>query len=115
MGQINGDSLRNGKYNAMAKPDPAGRQRAEQLAVQALGYIAGEPEQLGRFLALSGLGPETIRTAARDPRFLAGVLDYLAGDERLLSAFAGHAGVTPQQVMQAHGILSGGAWERETP
>src|SRR5262249_62094472 len=99
----------------MAKPDLAGRQRAEALAVQALGYIAGEPEQLGRFLALSGLGPDTIRTAARDPQFLAGVLDYLPGDERLLTAFASPARVTPQQVMQAHGMLSGGAWERETP
>jgi Protein of unknown function (DUF3572) len=115
MRQISGDSLRNGKYNVMAKPDLAGRQRAEQMAVQALGYIAGEPEQLGRFLALSGLGPDTIRTAAHDPQFLAGVLDYLAGDERLLSAFASRAGVTPQQVMQAHAVLSGGVWERETP
>jgi Protein of unknown function (DUF3572) len=115
MRQINGDSLRNGKYSAMAKRDLAGRQRAEALAVQALGYIAGEPEQLGRFLALSGLGPDTIRNASHDPQFLAGVLDYLIGDERLLSAFASHAAVTPQQVMQAHGVLSGGVWERDTP
>jgi hypothetical protein len=99
----------------MAKRDLVGRQRAEAMAVQALGYIGREPEQLGRFLALSGLGPDTIRSAAHDPQFLAGVLDYLAGDERSLSAFASHAGVTPQQVMQAHAMLSGGVWERETP
>ena len=40
---------------------------AEGLAVAALGFIAAEPERLGRFLALSGIGPDSIRTAAREP------------------------------------------------
>ena len=44
---------------------------AEQLAIAALGFIAGEPEQLGRFLAMSGIGPDSLRDAAREPRFLA--------------------------------------------
>ena len=30
---------------------------AEELAIAALGFIAGEPEQLGRFLAMTGIGP----------------------------------------------------------
>src|SRR4026209_2102826 len=57
---------------------------AEVLAVQALGFIAEDEERLGRFLALTGMGPAEIRTAARDRHFLAGVLDYLCGDEDLL-------------------------------
>ena len=36
---------------------------AEQLAIAALGFIAGEPEQLGRFLAMSGIGPDSLRGA----------------------------------------------------
>jgi Protein of unknown function (DUF3572) len=62
---------------------------AEQLAVAALGFIAGEPERLGRFLAMTGLGPASIRDAASEPQFLAGVLDHVAADEPLLLAFAG--------------------------
>ena len=47
---------------------------AEALAIAALTFIAGEPEPLGRFLALTGIGPESIRAAAHEPRFLLGVL-----------------------------------------
>src|SRR5262245_47114491 len=91
--QFSGDSLRNGKYKAMARVNRIDRQAAEQLAIQALAYLAGDPERLGRFLALTGLGPETIRAAAtsRDSQFLAGVLDHIAGDDGLLTAFAEHA------------------------
>ena len=99
----------------MAKVNRIDQQSAEQLAIQALGYLAGEPEELGRFLALSGLGPETIRAAAHDPQFLAGVLDHIASDERLLTAFADHVQVRPERVMQARAVLAGQPWERETP
>ena len=99
----------------MAKVNRIDRRAAEQLAIQALAYLAGEPERLGRFLALSGLGPETIRAAAHDSQFLAGVLDHIAGDDGLLAAFAEHVQVAPAQVMQARAVLAGQPWERETP
>ncbi|NJO53495.1 MAG: DUF3572 domain-containing protein, partial [Bacteroidales bacterium] len=35
------------------------RAGAEMIAATALGIVAGEPQRLGLFLALSGLGPET--------------------------------------------------------
>jgi len=35
------------------------REKAETLAIAALSFIAGEPESLARFLALSGIGPAT--------------------------------------------------------
>jgi hypothetical protein len=88
---------------------------AKGLAIQALTFIAGEPERLGRFLAVTGIGPAEIRLAAREPGFLAGVLDYLAGDERLLTAFAADAGVDPADVGKALAALGGSAWERESP
>jgi Protein of unknown function (DUF3572) len=90
------------------------RKAAENLAVQALSYLAGEPEQLARFLALSGIGPDTLRAAAADPQFLAGVLDYVAGDERLLMAFAGHMQMRPEAIARARAALSGAPWERDT-
>jgi hypothetical protein len=88
---------------------------AEQLAIAALGFIAAEPERLGRFLAMTGIGPESIRDAAREPRFLAGVLDHIAGDEPLLLAFAAENEIDPEHVMLARDILVGGGWERDGP
>jgi hypothetical protein len=77
------------------------RENAERLAIEALSFIAGEPESLARFLALSGIGPATLRRAAADPAFLAGVLDFVLGDEPLLVAFARHAGIAPEGIARA--------------
>jgi hypothetical protein len=100
---------------AMSKRDRADREAAESLAIQALTYLAGEPERLGRFLALSGLGPEQVRLAAIEPGFLAGVLEYLSADESLLLGFADHARVEPAEIARAQAALSGHRWEREIP
>jgi len=90
------------------KPDPTQRQEAAAaLAVAALSFIAGEPERLGRFLAVTGIGPESIRSAAREPDFLLGVLDYLASDEPLLIAFANENGFDPEHVARARDVLAG--------
>lgn len=85
----------------------ARKDAAAALAIAALGFIAGEPEQLGRFLALSGIGPDSLRAAAREPNFLLGVLDHVAGDEALLIAFAGHSGIDPGEVASARDALAG--------
>jgi len=104
----------------MARGKPHGktanaqRDAAHALAIQALSFLASEPEHLGRFLATSGIGPDDIRTAARDPQFLNGVLDHMAGDEALLIAFAQHEGIDPTEVERARAAL-GGVWERDTP
>jgi hypothetical protein len=83
-----------------------GREQAEALAIAALSFLAGEPERLGAFLALSGIGPESIRAAASEPHFLAGVLDHVASDERLLVAFATYAEVDPAEVGRAQMALA---------
>ena len=87
---------------------------AEALAIQALTFIAGDSERLGRFLAVTGIGPAEIRGVAREPGFLAGVMDHLASDERLLLAFCSETGISPADVTKANAAL-GGHWERETP
>ena len=97
------------------KPGPSlSQEAAEGLAIQALTFIAGDGERLGRFLATTGIGPAQIRAAAQEPGFLIGILDYLAGDERLLSAFAAETGVNPSDIGKAIAAL-GGHWEREIP
>lgn len=88
------------------------KEAAETLAIEALGFIAGEPDPLARFLATSGIGPATLRRAAADPAFLAGVLDFLLGDEALLVAFAGRAGIPPERIGEARRAFSRGAEDR---
>jgi hypothetical protein len=91
------------------------REAAEALAIQALTFIAGDGERLGRFLAASGIGPAEIRSAAGEPEFLAGVLEYVVTDEKLLTDFAAATEINPATVEQAHAVLSGNPWERDSP
>ncbi len=88
---------------------------AEEMAIQALTFVAGEPERLGRFLAMTGIGPAEIRTAAAEPGFLAGVLEHIAADERLLTEFVSEAQINPADIGKALAALGGGAWERDGP
>ena len=88
---------------------------AEAIAIDALNFLAGDATRLTRFLDLSGLNPASLRAAARDPGFLAGILDYINGDESLLIAFAADASVEPTVVEKARAALSGRAWERDMP
>jgi hypothetical protein len=89
------------------------RNAAELLAIEALSYLAEDPEKLGRFLALTGVSPGEIRAQAHEPAFLGAVLDHIAGDESLLLAFAGASGRNPLDIARARAKLGGPAWEAE--
>lgn len=90
-------------------------QVAETVAIQALSFLAQEPARLGRFLAETGLGPETIRSAAQDKGFLLGVLDFILNDENLIDDFGEAHGIKPRQLIVAREALGGPSWERDVP
>jgi Protein of unknown function (DUF3572) len=98
----------------MKAPSPAAREAAEMLAIQALGFIAGEPERLEAFLAATGLTLDRLRESATEPDFLAGVLEHMLADESLLLAFAESAAIDPAAVARARNAL-GRNWERDLP
>jgi hypothetical protein len=79
---------------------------AAAIATQALAYIAGDATRLGRFLAESGLGPESLRQAARDPAFLPAVLDFILSHEHDLIDFAAIAAIDPKIVGRARDTLA---------
>ena len=93
----------------MKKPRSASPQeeKATELAIAALGFLGGDEERLARFLALTGLGPQSLRAAAREPGFLLAVLDHVASEEDLLLAFADEHGIDPHEVERARGALAG--------
>lgn len=86
---------------------------AEEIAIAAVQFLAANPEALGRFLALAGIGPQDLRAAAVGPEFLIGVIEFLMSDEALLLVFAESAGVRPTMIAAARFALARAA-EPET-
>lgn len=82
-----------------------GPAEAEEIAIRALGFVAGDRLQLGRFLDLTGLTPETLRTAIAGRELQASLLGFLLQDESLLLTFAGSAGIDPAEIGLAHRVL----------
>jgi hypothetical protein len=99
----------------LKKPIQNAREVAEMVAVQALSFIAADPERLGMFLAETGIGPETLRTAAADPRFLASVLDFVMRDDSTVKALASLSQLHPTNIAAAHQALNDPQWERDVP
>ena len=97
------------------KPVQNPREVAEIVAIQALSFIAGDPERLGAFLAESGIGPEKLRSAAADPRFLASVLDFVMRDDATVKAFASVSQLHPTNIAAAHQALNDPRRERDGP
>jgi hypothetical protein len=85
------------------KPEMASSnlENAEALAIQALGFIAADPELMPRFLAITGIEVGSIRQAADEPGFLAGVLQFIAAHEPTLLRFAEETGTRPGDVAAA--------------
>ncbi|WP_436839708.1 DUF3572 domain-containing protein [Roseibium aggregatum] len=82
-------------------------EEAQGIATEALLQLSRDPEQIGRFLAFSGIGPEMIREAAGEPGFLAGVLEFYMMDEALLLAFCENAGIRPTMMAAARYAIAG--------
>ena len=82
---------------------------AETLALKALTRVAGDPSALQRFLSLSGLEFEELRSRAAEPELLAAVLDFLLGDDDLLRDFCASEGIDTKVVHTARRALPGAA------
>lgn len=79
----------------------------DEIAIAILGWLAGEPELLGRFLSLTGTEPSALRSAAADPGFLGGLVDFLMQHEPTLLAFCEATDTKPEEVVRAHALLVG--------
>ncbi|MBW3098906.1 DUF3572 domain-containing protein [Pseudohoeflea coraliihabitans] len=84
------------------------QQDPQEIAISVLAWLADEPDLLGRFLDLSGLTTDTMRQAAREPGFMAGVLHFLMAHEPTLMQYCAASGTRPESVALAHRALAGG-------
>lgn len=89
--------------------------RAEAIGVAGLIFLAADIQRLGRFLALTGLGPAELKAEARTPRMLAAVLDHLLQDESLLLVFAATNQLAPEDIAPAQRLLAVQAGEKPDP
>ncbi len=81
------------------------REAAESIALRALAHILSDSLHTRRFMALSGLSPETIRHNPEEPGLLAGALDYFLNHEPDLVAFCDTSGLAPDAPARARATL----------
>ncbi len=85
------------------------------LAIQALAFIAEEPDRMGAFLAATGIAPDDDPRARRArPTFSPACSSICSPTRSLLLAFADSAGLDPAEIARARRAL-GGEWERDLP
>ena len=83
------------------------RENAEILALEGLGWLAGQEEGLQRFLDQAGVDAAGLRDAAGSPETGLAVLDFLLANEDLLLGFCESAAVEPQALHWARHRLDG--------
>lgn len=81
--------------------------QAETLALKALTFLVQSPQEVERFLALSGIAPADLRARAADPEILAAVLDFLLADDARVTGFCEAEGVEPRLLHLARLALPG--------
>lgn len=79
----------------------------QALAIEILSWLAGRPELLQRFFALTGFSAENLRSVATDPGFHAALTDFLMNHEPTLIAFCSETDTDPERVVRAHAALCG--------
>jgi hypothetical protein len=87
------------------------RWAAETLALKALAFLATDADALMRFLTQTGLDLDDLKLRAGDAELLAGVLDFLLGEDALVTAFAAEEGVDPTFIHAARRALPGAGFD----
>ena len=83
-------------------------ENAEILALQGLGWLAGDEDGLQRFLDLSGLDAAALRAQVGTSDMNVAILDFLLAHEDLLMRFCEADGRSPKEVHLARHQLGGG-------
>lgn len=83
--------------------------QAATMALLMLQWLAEDSDRISRFCALSGLGPEELRSSINNKNFLGGIMDYVLANENDLLAFCQEKGVDPKQPGRLRQSLPGAA------
>lgn len=84
------------------------RDGAEQIAVKAIVWLAGNDELLPVFMGSTGADQSSFREGVGTPEFQASVLDFIMLDDAWVIAFCDNEGIPYDRLMQARAALPGG-------
>ncbi len=90
------------------------REVAETIALQALGWLAGNEDLLPVFMGASGLAADDLGNRAEDTEFLASVLDFILMDDAWVIGFCDEHALAYDQLMQVRQALPGGQQDHWT-
>lgn len=88
---------------------PLTQESAELLAIKALSWLVGHDELLPVFLGATGATEDDIRQRAKDPEFLASVLDFMLMDDVWIESFCQSTDYGFDFPVRARAALPGGA------
>ena len=83
-------------------------ERAEQIAISALVWLASNDELLPVFLGASGADADDLRQQAENPAFLGSVLEFLTMDDSWVVAFCDANALKYEDPLMARYALPGG-------
>ncbi len=83
------------------------RDRAETIALQALGWLVAHDELGPAFLGATGATADDLRRGANDPAFLASVLEFLTSTDAWVIAFCDAHAQPYDAPLRARYALSG--------
>lgn len=82
-------------------------ERAETIALQALGWLAADADLCMSFLAATGASLDDVRLRAAEPAFLASILGFLTQNDDWIIGFCDTAGLGYDQPLRALYALPG--------
>lgn len=85
------------------------REAAETVALQGLGWVAGQEDLMGVFLGSTGISEAELKSRVGEADFLAAVLDFLLMDDAWVLGVAEAANIAPERLAEARAALPGGA------
>jgi|GEM_PF-1168181 len=91
--------------NRVLLRDSLTKDKAETIALQALGFLATQPEELERFLRSSGLALEELREKASEPDLLRAILEFVLADDTRVTGLCQELEIEPCDLHAANHIL----------
>ncbi|WP_427023060.1 DUF3572 domain-containing protein [Aureimonas ureilytica] len=79
---------------------------ADLIGVDALSFLASNPELLKRFLDVTGMEADQLRQAAAKEHFFVAILDFILAHEPTVLDFAAAAGLDPAEIGMARERLA---------
>ncbi len=71
-----------------------------ELAGAGIDYLASDPEELGRFLGITGFDVQGFRDALGSREMASAILDYFASNEPSLLAMCANRGISVERFMR---------------